>query len=189
MDGSDIANTCGWLQKSNLKSCTEALICNAQEQALQTNYIKFRYDKTIDSPLCKMCGNKNKTVLHIVSECSMLAQREYKKRHENVARYLHWRLCEKYKLDRTNKWYDHKPEGVVENVDYKILWHAMSQCKKKIEARKPHIVLVDKKIKRLKSLMLQHLVMLEYVRKSMKRLIMSFLAGQKPTNWLHMARY
>ena len=166
MDGKDIVNTYGWLQKSDLKGCTEALICSAQEQALRTNYIKFRIDKTIDSPLCRMCGNKNETVSHIVSECSMLAQREYKRRHDNVARYVHWRLCEKYKLDRTNKWYDHKPEGVVENVDYKILWDAMIQCDKKIEARKQNIVLVDKKKKRLKSLMLRYLVMLEYVRKS-----------------------
>ena len=75
----------------------------------------------------------------------MLAQREYKRRHDNVARYVHWRLCEKYKLDRTNKWYDHKPEGVVENVNYKMLVDAMIQCDKKIEARKSDIVLEDKK--------------------------------------------
>ena len=97
-----------------------------------------------------MCGNKNETVSHIVSECSMLVQREYKRRHDNVARYVRWCLYEKYRLDRTNKWYDHNPEGVVENVDCKILWDAMIQCKKKIEARKPDIVLVDKKNKEVK---------------------------------------
>ena len=112
--------------------------------------IKFRIDKTIDSPVCRMCGNKNETVSHIVSECSMLAQREYKRRHDNVARYVHWRLCEKYKLDRTNKWYDHKPEGVIENDEYKILWDAMIQCDKKIEARKPDIVFVDKEKREVK---------------------------------------
>ena len=117
-----------------------------------------------------MCGNKNETVSHIVSECSMLAQREYKRRHDNVARYVHWRLCEKYKLDRTNKWYDHKPEGVIENVDYKILSDIMIPCDKKIEARKTDIVLVDKGKKGLKSLMLRYLVMSENVRKSWKRL-------------------
>ena len=63
---------------------------------------------------------------------------------------MHWRLSEKYKLDRTNKWYDHKAEGFVENVDYKILWDAMIQCDKKIEARKPDIVLEDKGKKEVK---------------------------------------
>ena len=146
------------------------MICSTQEQALRTNYINFRMDKTLDSPLCRMCGNKNETVSHIVSEYSMLAQTKYKRRHDNVARYVHWRLCKNYKLDRTNKWFDHKPEGVVENVDYKILWNAMIHCNKIIEARKPNIVLVNKE-KRLKALMLRYLVMLEYVRKSFKRLI------------------
>ena len=57
------------------------------------------------------------------------------RRHDNVARFVHWRLYEKYKLDRTNKLYDHKQQGVIENVDYKILQDAMIQCDKKIDLR------------------------------------------------------
>ena len=97
-----------------------------------------------------MCDNKNETVSHTESECGMLAQREYKRRHDNVARYVYWRFCEKYKLHRTYKWYDHKPEGVVENIEYKMLWDAMIQCNKKIKTRKLDFVLVDKKKKEVK---------------------------------------
>ena len=43
-----------WLQKSDLKEETEALICAAQEQAIRTNYIKFNIDKTMESPMCRM---------------------------------------------------------------------------------------------------------------------------------------
>ena len=50
MEGKDKANIWRWLQKSDLKGPTEALICSAQEQALRTNYIKFEIDKAIDSP-------------------------------------------------------------------------------------------------------------------------------------------
>ena len=82
-------STWRWLQKSDWKGCTEALICSAQEQALRTNYIKFHIDRTSASPLCRMCSNKGEKVSHIVSECSVLAQREYKRRHDNVARYIH----------------------------------------------------------------------------------------------------
>ena len=64
MEGKDKANTWRWLQKSDLKGPTEALIFSAQEQALRTNYTKFKIDKTIDSPFCRMCGNKNETVSH-----------------------------------------------------------------------------------------------------------------------------
>ena len=144
MESKDKVNTWRWLQKSDLKGCTEALICSAQEQALGTNYTKFKIDKTIDSPFCRMSGNKNKTVSQIISECSMLTPREYKRRHDNVAMYIHWRLCEKYDLDKANKWYEHKPDGVIENTNYKILWDVMIQCDREIEARRPDIVVLDK---------------------------------------------
>ena len=45
-----------WLVQSDLKVQTEAMICAAQEQALRTNYIKNKIDKTSENPLCKMCG-------------------------------------------------------------------------------------------------------------------------------------
>ena len=60
---------------------------------MRTNYVKFHIDKTGESPLCRMCRVENETVSHIVSECKMLAQKEYKKRHDNVCRYIHWKLA------------------------------------------------------------------------------------------------
>ena len=50
-----------WLRKGDLKIQTESLLCAAQEQALRTKYLKFYIDKTANSPLCKMCGNKGST--------------------------------------------------------------------------------------------------------------------------------
>ena len=76
--GVDWERTWQWVTNGDLKGCTESLIFSAQEQALRTNYIKFHIDKTIDSPLCRMCGDRGESVYHLVSECSKLAQREYK---------------------------------------------------------------------------------------------------------------
>ena len=39
-------------------------------------------------------------VAHEVSECGKLAQTEYKGRHDNVPRYIHWQLCGKCGLER-----------------------------------------------------------------------------------------
>ena len=55
IENKDKSNTWKWLMKSNLKRCTETLICSAQEQALKTSYVKFHIDKTGESPLCRMC--------------------------------------------------------------------------------------------------------------------------------------
>ena len=73
-----------------------------------------------------------------------MAQKEYKRRHNNVARTVHWKLCEKCNLKRSEKWYEHAPEVVVENEEVKSLWHIMIQCDRDIKARKPDIVIVNK---------------------------------------------
>ena len=43
----------------------------------------------------------------IVSGCSKLALREYKRRHGNVASMIHWKLSEKCNLEKSEKWYLH----------------------------------------------------------------------------------
>ena len=45
-----------------MKSCTEALVCSAREQSLQTNYTKHYTDKTSNTPLCRMCGQRGETI-------------------------------------------------------------------------------------------------------------------------------
>ena len=78
-------NTCRWMRKTDLKGCTEALICSAQELSIRTNYVKCNLDKTAELPLCRMCGTRNETLSHIVSECGIIAQR-----HDSLGRYVCW---------------------------------------------------------------------------------------------------
>ena len=68
-----------------------------------------------------MCGNRDETVNHIISECSKLAQREYTTRHDSVGKVIHWELCKKFNFHYTTKWYMHKPEPVLENEAYNYL--------------------------------------------------------------------
>ena len=75
------------MRKSDLKGYTEVSICSAQEQSIRANYIKYNIDKTAESPLCRMCGTRNETISHMVSERGKLAQKEYKRRHDSVGRY------------------------------------------------------------------------------------------------------
>ena len=91
-----------------------------------------------------MCDKKSETIIsHIVSECEKLAQKKYKRRHNNVARINLWKLCGKYNLKKSEKWYEYDPEGVVENEEGKILWEVMIQCGTEIKAREPDKVLVN----------------------------------------------
>ena len=123
-----------------LKERTEALIMAAQEQARRTNYIKHNIDKTRDSPMCRVCRKKGEIINHIICECSNLAQKEYKRRHDNVARVVHWEICKKYNLPRTEKWYNHKPDGVITHENIKLLWDFNINTDYKIQHRRPDIV-------------------------------------------------
>ena len=94
-----------WLRKGNFKSETESTLKAAQNNAVRTNHIKARIDKTQQNSKCRLCGNRNETINHIISECRKLAQKEYKTRHDWFGQVIHWEMCKKLKFDHTNKWY------------------------------------------------------------------------------------
>ena len=58
----------------------------AQEQAIRTNIIKTKIDKTPGESKCRLCGLVDETVNHIISECSKLARKEYKLLHDWVGK-------------------------------------------------------------------------------------------------------
>ena len=55
-----------------------------------------------------------------MSECEKLAQKKCKRRHNNVVRINCSKLCGKYNLKKSEKWYEYDPEGAVENEEVKI---------------------------------------------------------------------
>ena len=111
-----------WLRKGNLKRETESLQIVALDNAIKTNHNKARIDKTQQNSKCRLCGDRDETINHIISECSKLAQKEYKARHDWVDKGIHWEMCKKLKFDQTNKYYMHNPAPVRENDTYKHLW-------------------------------------------------------------------
>ena len=136
--------------QSDFKVQIEATICAAQEQALRTNYTKNKIDKTSENPLRRMCGERGETVQHIICECKKLALcdlRRLKRRLDTVAKLVHWKSCVKHNLERKEKWHENCPEGAVEDDDVKLIWDINIQCNNVIEARRPDLILVDKKAK------------------------------------------
>ena len=73
------------------------------------------------APSVVFVAKKCESVQHLVSECEKLARKEYKRRHGNVTKKVHWDFCNKNGLEHTKKWYKHVSEGVVENEVVKFL--------------------------------------------------------------------
>ena len=100
---------------------TESLLIAAQNNALRTNYIKARIEKTQQNSKCRLCGDKNETINHIISECSKLAQKEYQNTQDWVDKVIHWEMCNKFKFDHTNKWYMYNLQ-LSKKMAHKLLW-------------------------------------------------------------------
>ena len=128
----------------------ESLIVAAQNQIIGANLVKAKIDKSQQDSLSRVCRKTDEGIDHIVSGCSKLAQKEYKRRHDNLGKIVRWKLARKCNFEVGDKWYEHEPESVLENEDYKILWDFSIQTDHVIEAQRPDLVVVDKKVRSCK---------------------------------------
>ena len=80
------------------------MITAAQDQALPTRWRKVHIEKQAGTPMCRMCDQREETIFHILSECSKLAQSDYRKRHDKVAQNVHLNLCKKFDLPYAKNW-------------------------------------------------------------------------------------
>ena len=115
----------------------------AQNSAIRTNHIKSRIDKAQQNCKCRLCGDRDETINHIISKCSKLPQREYKARHDWVGKMIHWEMCKKLEFDHTNKWYMQNPAPVQENAMHKLLWDFNIQTDHLIPARRPDLIIIN----------------------------------------------
>ena len=91
------------------------MIFATQEQAVRTSWIRKSIDDQEVSEKCRICGERNESITHLILECRKIARKEYKQRHDNIARIVHLELCQKFGLVGKVNWYNHKLASVIEN--------------------------------------------------------------------------
>ena len=111
-----------WLKSGGLKSETEGFIIAAQDQATETNYYRRNILNDGTDPMCRICGQYQETIDHIVAGCPELAKTEYLHRHDKAASYLHWNICKELNINVEEKWYEHEPQTITERDDITILY-------------------------------------------------------------------
>ena len=136
-----------WLRKRNFIRETESLLIVAQNSAIRTNHFKARIDKAQQSSKCRLCGDRDETINHIIRECSKLAQKEYRARQDWVGKVIHREMCKKFKFEHANNWYMHNSAPVLENDTHKLLWDFDIQMDHLISARRPDLIIINKKKK------------------------------------------
>ena len=78
------------LQNEDLKRETVSLIVAAQYQSIRKNLVKAKIEKNHGDSLCRKL---DESIDHIVSGCSKLAQKEYKRRHDNLGKNSTLEAC------------------------------------------------------------------------------------------------
>ena len=90
-----------------------------------------------------MCGETSEKVISRVNSQNLLRENT-KESMTYVTRMVHWKLCEKFKLEKSEKYYLRSPQTVSENIYHKLIWDMNIQCDNVIVERRPDIVIVDK---------------------------------------------
>ena len=77
-----------WLKNENSKQERESLLSAAQEQVLNFKAVRKSYHKDVSNKY-RLCRTHIENVLRIVSGCDTLAQKDYKRRHDQVCLKIH----------------------------------------------------------------------------------------------------
>ena len=93
----NMAHTYQWLNNSNIRANTKALIMAGQEQALNTRTVAREIYHAAQDRRCRLCKEHAETVEHIISVCSKLAGTNYTERHNNAS-IVYRVICTEYDI-------------------------------------------------------------------------------------------
>ena len=89
-----------------------------------------------------MCTERDQTVDPILSACPTIVNPEYLQRHDQVASFIHWKLCKNFDLPQTEKSFEHTPQPATESTEVTILYSNNTiNIDRKIEANRPEITI------------------------------------------------
>jgi len=79
-------------------------------------------------------------IKHIVAGCTTLAPSEYTNRHNKVAGYSKWTICNHMGLQITDKYYENTPEREIIVNSTTIMWDVPVITNHTIPANRPSII-------------------------------------------------
>ena len=147
-DSVDGSGSSKWLQQ-HLHS--ESTVIAIQDQVIATRVYEAKImNKSIPSLLCRVCGQAEETIFHLLSSCPSLAVSTYLYHHNLVTSVLHWHLSKMHSFPlRATSWFTHKPQPVVENSNAQLLWDFCLVSASHHPSNRPDIVLFDYQNKKI----------------------------------------
>ncbi|TBU10839.1 hypothetical protein CWI38_1520p0010, partial [Hamiltosporidium tvaerminnensis] len=88
-----VSDSSRWLKRGNIRPRNEAVFC----------YIQDRNVFWGADGVCQHCGKSSKTVDHLATRCEKMLDHDYTRRHNEVVRYLHLLLLNRYKFKSSKR--------------------------------------------------------------------------------------
>jgi hypothetical protein len=119
----DIALSHRWLKSGDITRKREITIVAAQDQAINTNYLKNKIFKEENGSKCRLCKQHEETTDCLTSGCFILVNSEYSMGHNKICVHLHYSICKALGIETTDKWctHTHMPKPVYEEGDVTAL--------------------------------------------------------------------
>jgi hypothetical protein len=121
---------------------TDGFIFAIQDRVINTrNYKKHICGLQSIIDKCRICGTEGETIEHIISSCTVLAQSEYKKRHDIFPKIIQMNLAVKFNLlKNSQRHYSYTPESCLENDNYKLYFDRTVLTDIHIKHNRPDII-------------------------------------------------
>ena len=93
-----------------------------------------RYAWILANDKWRFCHTETESINHLVSGCkTLLADEYYTTLHNNISKYLHWRVCREEKIDVNNNIWDHELKAIVTNKNITIFYDKIIPTRRYIE--------------------------------------------------------
>ena len=130
----DTQNSSLWLKKGNISPQEEGMLCKLQDRNLFHNI-----------QTCPHCHMGNMTVDHLATNCGKLLNHDYKKRHNDIVRNIHFMFARKYGLQKSARLKNYKVQNVISNQRVRIKSDIPIITETRIDNNKPDLLIHDLK--------------------------------------------
>ena len=130
----DVVDSSKWLLKGNISPQQEGMLTKLQDRNLYFGGLQVR---------CPHCNNGPKNVEHLATFCGRMLEFDYKKRHDEVVRCLHFMFTKRYGLNGKKKLKNYKVQKVVGDEKVKIKSDMAILTELRLEHYKPDLMIHD----------------------------------------------
>jgi len=129
-----------WLSKGNISPQQEGMLCKLQDRNL------YFGGSSVKCPHCRLAP---KSVEHLATHCGRMLNFDYRKRHDEVVRFLHFQFTKKYGLNKSKKLKNYKVQNVLSNERVKIKSDVPILTELRMDHYKPDLMVHDLRTKEI----------------------------------------